>query len=106
MSTEGKPPPQDIPVIWGDYNAIGLSGEPDDDCIYSLHRDVLVRLGAEEGKILFVYEDDLDDNNQPEIFGYVCKLEKVEWATGNWRARPDEATWYRGPKTWSEENDL
>lgn len=105
MSIEGNPPSKNIPVIWGDYNAIGLSGEPDDTCIYSLHRGVLAEVGAEEGKVLFVYDDDLDDHNQPEIFGYVCKLEKVEWATGNWRARPDKATWYRGPKTWSGEND-
>jgi hypothetical protein len=106
MSIEGNPPPKSVPVIWGDYNAVGLSGEIDDKCIYSLHRDALAKFGAEEGKLFFVYEDDLDDDNQPEIFGYVCKLEKVEWVTDLWRARPDETTWYRGPKTWSGESDL
>jgi hypothetical protein len=106
MSIEGNPPPNDIPIIWGDYNAIGLSGKSGDNCIYSWKSVALAEFCAEERKFLFVYDDDLDDNNQPEIFGYVCKLEKVEWATGNWRARPDEATWYRDPRTWSAENDL
>ena len=100
MDIEGKAPPQNIPVIWGDYNAIGLSGDADDNCIYSLHRDELEKLGAIEGKVFFVYEDDLDDNNQPEVFGYVCTLEKIEGFISSWRARPDEKTWYRGPKNW------
>lgn len=106
MSTEGLPPSNDIPVIWGDYNAIGLSGDSDDSCIYSLDREVLASLDAEEGKLLFVYEDDLDENDQPEIFGYVCKLEKIEWSPDCWRARPDESTWYRGPKPWIRVHDL
>ncbi|MEH6443556.1 MAG: hypothetical protein V7784_06630 [Oceanospirillaceae bacterium] len=88
MSIEVNPPPENIPIIWGDYNAIGLSGESDDNCIYSLHREALSGFKAEEGKAFFVYEDDLDDNDQPEIFGYVCKLEKVAWATGNCSASP------------------
>ena len=106
MSIEGKPPPDDIPVIWGDYNAVGLSGVANDNCIYSLHRDVLATLNAAEGMVLFVYDYDIDEYGAPEIFGYVCKLERVEWATGRWRARPDEKRWYRGPKTWGGENDL
>ncbi|MGB0835632.1 MAG: hypothetical protein ACPGR2_14055 [Psychrobium sp.] len=100
MNTEGNPPSKNIPVLWGDYNAVGLSGEANDDCIYSLHRDELSRLGAEEGKVFFVYDDDLDDNDQPEVFGYVCKLEIIEGYISSWRARPDKSTWYRGPKTW------
>ena len=102
-NTEGVPPASDIPAIWGDYNAVGLSGEEGDDCIYSLHRDRLSELGPEEGLVIFVYEDDVDDDGNPEVFGFVCALERVEWATGGWRARPVSGTWYRGPKTWLSE---
>ena len=65
MNIEGTPPPKNIPVIWGDYNAIGLSGEADDNCIYSLHRDVLKKIDPKEGEIVFVYEDDLDEKDNP-----------------------------------------
>ena len=100
MNIEGSPPPKTIQVIWGDYNSIGLSGDPDDNCIYSLHRDALNTIDVFEGKIVFVYDDDLDENNNPEVFGYVCTLEKIKGFVSEWRARPKENTWYRGPKNW------
>ena len=97
---EGQPPNDQVPIIWGDYNAIGLSGEPDDNCIYSLHRERLAELKPTEGLRVFVYEDDVTDNGDPEVFGYVCVLEEIDWATSRWRARPEESTWYRGPNFW------
>lgn len=106
MQTEGSPPPKDIPVIWADYNAVGLSEESGDNCIYSLHRDRLKELKPKEGTVVFIYDDDVDDNGNPEIFGYIATLEKISGFISPWRARPDETTWYRGPKTWNKENDL
>ena len=103
---EGNPPRSDIPVIWGDYNAVGLSDEANDNCIYSLHRETLKTLNVVEGMELFVFDDDTNENGQPEVFGYVCILEKVEWFAGEWRARPMKDTWYRGPKTWGGKNDI
>lgn len=89
---EGNLPPNGMPVIWGDYNAIGLSGEKDDNCIYSLNRERISGLAPVKGMKIFVYENDIDENGKSEIFGFVCTLEKVEWAVSSWRARPDENT--------------
>ncbi len=99
-TAEGSPPEDELPKVWGDYNAFGLSAEDDDNCIYSLHRDQLTALSPNHGMKVFVYDDDIAEDGSEEVFGYVCKLERVEWAVGGWRARPDESTWYRGPKSW------
>ena len=95
---EGKPPPQNIPIIWADFNACGLSGESNDNCIYSLHREKLKELNPKQGMKVFIYDDDIDENGNPEIFGYVALLEKVSGYNSEWRARPIENTWYRGNK--------
>lgn len=98
---EGKPPPENIPHIWCDFNAFGLSGEKDDNCYYSLHREILKELSPIEGTVVFIYENDLSDDGQPEIFGYIAKLEITPIKfNSKWRARPDEETWYRGPCPW------
>ena len=97
---EGSLPSKSIPTIWCDFNACGLSGEEGDNCYYSLHRDKLKELNPEEGLVVFIYDDDLDDDNNPEIFGYVATLEKITGFNSDWRARPKEHTWYRGPAPW------
>lgn len=102
MTKEGVPPPENIPVLWGDYNVVGLSGEEGDNCIYSLHKVGLEKLLPYEGMLVFVYDDDVNENEEPEVFGYVCSLESVTGFNSSWRARPNEATWYRGPQTWSK----
>lgn len=97
---EGQAPPKSLPKIWGDYNACGLSGDENDNCIYSLDRETLDSLVNQSIKLVFVYEDDTNESGQPEVFGYVCELEEVEGFISNWRAKPDLSTWYRGPKMW------
>ncbi len=99
---EGKAPPTNIQPIWGDYNAFGLSDEEDDNCIYSLERTFFEEKEASEGMRVFVYMDDIGDDGEPEIFGYVCSLERIEGFVSEWRARPFQETWYRGPKTWEQ----
>jgi len=98
--SEGSSPADAVIKIWGDYNAVGLSGESNDNCIYSLHRETLSEIQPREGLHVFVYENDIADDGSEEIFGYVCKLERIKGYNSQWRARPDEATWYRGPKSW------
>jgi len=100
MSMESKLPPTNIPVIWCDFNACGLSGDVGDNCYYSLHRERLTELNPTEGTTVFIYDDDLDDCGKPEVFGCVATLEKIAGFTSEWRARPDESTWYRGPAQW------
>jgi hypothetical protein len=97
---EGCEPPRNIEKIWGDYNAVGLSVEEDDNCIYSLHREMLGKLSPKAGMRLFVYDEDISDDGALEIFGYVCVLENIDGFISQWRARPEQKTWYRGPKTW------
>lgn len=45
----GSPPPKDIPTIWADFNAVGLSDEDGDTCCYSLHKDRLKEISPSEG---------------------------------------------------------
>ncbi len=73
---EGSPPPSNNPVILGDYNAVGLSGDEGDNSIYFLHRVTLKNIDPKEGLEVFVYDDDISEAGEPEVFGYVCKLQK------------------------------
>ncbi len=98
---EGKPPPMNIPHIWCDFNACGFSGDSDDNCYYSLDKETLNELNPTEGVVVFIYDDDLSDDGQPEIFGFVATLEINPFeCPSKWRARPDKETWYRGPCPW------
>ncbi len=98
---EGIPPPENIPHIWCDFNACGFSGDNDDNCYYVLLKEKLLELNPIEGTIVFIYEDDLSDDGEPEIFGFIAKLEKDPFeCNSKWRARPDLDTWYRGPSPW------
>lgn len=94
---EGTPPPKELPIIWCDFNACGLSGAEDDDCYYSLHREKLSELVPVEKMEVFIYDDDLDEEGNPEVFGFVAKLERISGFNSEWRARPNKNTWYRGP---------
>ena len=93
---EGMPPPFNLPHIWCDFNAWGLSDEENDYCYYSLHREEFESLPPREGLLIFIW----DESDETEIIGYVATLEKTTKFHTGWRARPDKATWYRGPKTW------
>ena len=95
----------EIQALWGDYNARGWSGEEDDDCIYSLHRNTLEQLVPYDGKRVFVYDDDINENGEPEVFGYIFRLEKVAGYSSEWRAKPIHDSWYRGPKEQIFKND-
>lgn len=96
----GYPPNKNIPVIWADFNAIGLSNEDSDNCCYSLHTDTLQKISPYEGMKVFIYDDDINDQGKAEIFGYIATLEMIVGFNSDWRARPDEKTLYRGPAPW------
>ena len=101
MALEGIAPPANVPPLWCDFNACGLSGEPDDECYYSLHRDELERLKPTVGMLVFIYDDDRSADGRPEVLGYVATLEQVMFRNAlHWRACPDKKTWYRGPAPW------
>ena len=55
MTSEATPPEDQTLVIWGDYNTVGLSGEEDDNCIYSLDREALDSIDVKEGKTFFIF---------------------------------------------------
>lgn len=99
-----KVPSSEIRAILGDYNARGWSGEEGDDCIYILHRETLEYLEPYGGMHVFVYDDDINDDGEPEVFGYICRLEKVVGYSVEWRAKPIQDSWYRGPKKQIFEN--
>ena len=92
-------PSPSVPPLRCDFNACGWSGEPEDNCYYSLHREMLERLNPSAGVQVFIYDDDISDNGAPEVFGCVARLEPV-LARGqpHFRARPISGPWYRGPK--------
>ncbi|MES2300312.1 MAG: hypothetical protein V4582_24975 [Pseudomonadota bacterium] len=101
MNIEGSPPDIDIPHIWCDLNAVGLSDETADIRYYSLHREILNRLRPIQGMIVFIYDEDVSDTGEAEIFGYVASLEHTTFrGNPHWRARPREDSWYRGPAPW------
>jgi hypothetical protein len=104
--TEGALPPQGMPAVLGDFNARGLSGDASDDCIYWLDAEAIERVGAEVGSAIFVYERDQAEDGTPEIFGFVCSLERVPWAEGRWRGRPNRDTWFRGEAPWKDAHDV
>jgi len=94
-------PDLSIPQLWCDFNAWGLSGEANDNCYYSLHREELGRIGSPSGARVFIYDDDIADDGQPEVFGCVAVLEPVSFrGKAHIRARPVAGPWYRGPKFW------
>ena len=80
-----------LPAIECDFNAMGWSGEADDICYYVFHRAMFDALEKAVGMRIFVFM--YEDVDQTEIVGCEAIL---EYDQGAWRARPDEATWYRG----------
>jgi hypothetical protein len=96
--TDTLPDPT-IPPLRCDFNACGWSGEPDDNCYYSLYRDELARLNPPSGKQVYIYDDDISDEGQPEVFGCTATIEHVHLRGRPYvRARPTTGPWYRGPK--------
>jgi hypothetical protein len=93
---EGTLPPQNLSKIWCDFNAWGLSAEPGDTCYYSFDRESFLNLPPAEHRHIFIW----DDSDVDEIIGFVAILERYPEHITGWRARPDERTWYRGPKNW------
>ena len=63
------------------FNACGWSGEPGDDCYYSLDREDLDALPARVGLEVFIW----DESDENKILGCVAALEQFN---DGWRARP------------------
>ncbi|HUA67914.1 MAG TPA: hypothetical protein VMA13_05140, partial [Candidatus Saccharimonadales bacterium] len=49
-------PSRSLPRLWCDLNACGLSGEPDDNCYYALHKEQLPALQPKEGMRVFIWD--------------------------------------------------
>jgi len=80
-------PSRSLPKLWCDLNACGLSGEPDDNCYYALHREQLAELQPVAGMRVFIW-----DWSDSELFvGREALLERFD---DRWRARPVDETWY------------
>lgn len=94
-NTESLPDPL-LPRLEADFNEIGLSGDPKDNCCYVIYEDDLARISPKEGLKVFLWADDGDG----QIIGCVAILEWSNVLRGNprWRGRIDEQTWYRGSK--------
>ncbi len=97
-----------LPKVFCDFNAAGLSGDPDDNCYYGFDEMGLSDFGGpREGLHVFLY--DYEDIERTEIVGCEAILEKyqISWlaqpAPDSWLARPIENSWYRGKIPWIEE---
>ncbi len=96
MAIEGQRPSEDIPRLSCDFNATGWSGEPDDDCCYGLDRERLGHLKPIEGMRVVIYEEDLGEQGEPQVFGCIATLEFHKGkASSGWRARPIPGAFYR-----------
>lgn len=95
-----RTPDWTLPRIGADFNACGYSGEPGDTCCYGMDREALRQLPASLGRRILIWESDGEDE-------VICCEAVLEWYVGQsggvWRARPDEATWYRGRLPGAEE---
>ena len=74
-------PKHTLPMVWCDLNAAGWAGG-DDSCYHVLDHHDLARLQARTGMRVFIYDDDLEDE-QPVIVGCAATLERYK---GGWRA--------------------
>jgi len=96
--TKSMPSPLIQPLSC-DFNACGWSAEPNDNCYYSLDRETLAKLNPATGIHVFIYDDDISDSGESEIFGCIASLESVVIGDRPYiRARPLPGPWYRGPK--------
>jgi hypothetical protein len=75
-----------MPKISCDFNACGLSGEPDDKAFYRLNQEQLTEIGPVEGMRVYAYMDDDPD----EVTFCEATLSKSRLG---WRAIPIEGTW-------------
>ena len=84
-----------LPRLWCDFNAIGWSGQPDDDCYYIFDMAVFANGSITEGLCVFAFM--YDNQEETEITG--CEMTFEPYHDG-WRLRSDVATWYSGPLPW------
>ena len=80
-------PSRSLPRLWCDLNACGLSGEPDDNCYYALHKEQLPALQPKVGMRVFIW----DWSDSELIIGREASLERFN---NSWRARPTDETWF------------
>ena len=83
------------PRVWCDFNAIGWSGDPDDDAYYVFDAAALAQAEPTEGMRLFLF--DWEDAEETRIVGCEAILERVGDA---WRARPVYGSWCSGARLW------
>lgn len=84
-----------LPRLWCDFNAVGWSGDPHDDCYYVFDQAALSGLSPYEGLHVFVFM--YDDQEETEITGCEAVLEAYD---KGWRIRPDTSTWCSGRRFW------
>jgi hypothetical protein len=93
-----------------DFNAVGLSDEPNDNCFYSFNREHVAQLAALVGAraVLYSYDSHTEVTacealietcrsgwrGEPECSFFFC----------GFRARPIEGSWYSGPVPWNDRN--
>jgi hypothetical protein len=96
-----------LPRIGCDFNACGLSDEPNDACYYSFDRKEIDVLKSMFGRRVLLYSYDSKTDIaaceavvEPYIEGWLGGKEGSVWLCGV-RARPIAATWYYGVVPWN-----
>ena len=104
-----KIPNTALPRIGCDFNARGLSDEPNDTCYYSFDKRDVEKLKSMQGRrvLLYSYDTDTDVTTceavvEPHVEGWLAGKKGSVWLCGA-RARPIEETWYQGPTPWNGE---
>ena len=90
-----------------DFNARGLSDEPDDDCFYSFDRSEVARLPEVVGQRVVLF--DFDSDHEITACEAVIEAYRTGWRGepnasfwfSGFRARPVEGTWYWGRAPWA-----
>jgi hypothetical protein len=105
MSSSNKISPE-LQRIGCDFNAIGLSGEPNDNCFYSFEREQVSSLPALVGLRVVLFSLDSPSEVtaceaviEPYRNGWRGEPMKSFWYCG-FRARPVNGSWYNGLAPW------
>ncbi|WP_158239301.1 hypothetical protein [Uliginosibacterium sp. TH139] len=92
----------DLQRIECDFNAVGLSDEPNDNCFYSFHREQVVLLNALIGAKVILYAHDSPSEITAceawiEVYrsGWQGEPDQSFMFCG-FRARPIEGSWFSG----------
>jgi hypothetical protein len=88
-------PSSKYPPVWCDFNALGWSGRPEDNCFYVLDQKRLAELGAKPGDKVFLFMEDSADGQ--EVTGVEGELVDSD---GKLIARPFEQEYYNGTRFW------